>query len=468
MGTGFGLQALRNSSVNARFNACRSRVIASIPFVDPSLQRRIASGATWSIAGAGFASGLAMLSNVVCARLLGATRFGELAIVLSTTNLFVSLFTSGLSMTAAKYVAEHRTTDPGRAGTVIGLSSVVSAIVGAATALMIVAMAPWLSREILGVTGLAGALSLGAVVLFFGAVNGSQMGALSGLEAFDQIAFANLVRGAATVVFVTLGAAWSGIAGALLGYVAVGAVTSIFYQMAVRRECARKAIAISYRFDRHDLSILWRFTLPVLLTTLSFTPASWWSNVLLAKNSGYAETGVFNAVYQWLMLIQFFSSAVAGIALPMLSNVHAERDPEKYKRCLAVNFLLTSAPAIAIAIPVALCSRFIVKLYGSSFENGASALALISVAAVLSAMCIPVGHAIWSLEATVAAVLLALLRGVTLVAASYALAGRGAVGLAGANVIMGVVQTAASIPFMIWLLRRRFSAAASPQEPVLA
>src|SRR6266478_6597819 len=197
--------------------------------LDPAMRQRIASGAIWSIVGAGFASGLAMAANVLCARFLGSTKFGELAIVLSTTNLFTTLFTSGLSMTASKYVAENRDTDPKRAGTLIGFSWVTSIVVGAATVLLILPLAPWLSREVLNATGLAGAVSLGALVMFFGALNGSQVGALSGLEAFNQVAYGNLVRGIATIVFVTSGAALGGITGALLGYIAVGAFTAIYY-----------------------------------------------------------------------------------------------------------------------------------------------------------------------------------------------------------------------------------------------
>src|SRR5882762_4200255 len=100
----------------------------------------------------------------------------------------------------------------------------------------------------------------------------------------------------------------------------------------------------------------------------------------------------------------FFSNAISNIGLPMLSNLRAERDPAKYKRCLAINLLLTSAPAITIAIPVAICAPLIMRLYGPAFEHGASALALISLAAALSASTLPIGHVIWSLDATVSAV----------------------------------------------------------------
>ena len=132
------------------------------------------------------------------------------------------------------------------------------------------------------------------------------------------------------------------------------------------------------------------------------------------------------------------------------------------------NFLLTSLPAIAIAAPVALNARFILRLYGPAFEHGATALALISAAAVLSAINLPVGAAIWSLDATVPAVLLSLLRGSVLVLASYALAGDGANGLAMAYVIMGVAQTAATVPFMIWFLRRKLVPASASEEVALA
>jgi O-antigen/teichoic acid export membrane protein len=371
-------------------------------------------------------------------------------------------------MTASRYVAEHRNTDPQRAGTIIGLSWATSIVIGAATALLFLLLAPWLSLEILHASGLSRALSLAGAVMFFAAVNGSQVGTLSGLEAFHKVAFGNLVRGTGMILFVTIGAALGGMTGALIGHVAAGAMTALFYQIAVRRECATRGIAISYTFGREDLRILWRFTFPVVLTNLCFAPAAWWCNVLLANRRGYSEVGVFNATLHWQLLIMFFSNAISNIGLPMLSNLRAERDPAKYKKCLAMNLFLTSAPAIAIAVPVAICAPFIMRLYGPAFEHGATALALISLAAVLSAVTLPIGHVIWSLDATISAVLLALLRSGTLVVASYALAEGGARGVAGAYVIMGIVHMAVIVPFTFWILRRKLAPAASPKEIALA
>jgi|SRR5579883_232927 O-antigen/teichoic acid export membrane protein len=428
-------------------------LVETIRGVEPGLRKRMTRGAVWSIAGAGIASGCTMFGNIIAARVLGAAIFGQMAIVLSTTNLFTSLFTAGMGMTATRYVAEHRDSDRRRAGAVVGLSWLTSIAVGAAAAILVIALAPLLSRQVLGEPSLAVPLSLGAAAMFFASLNGSQVGTLSGFEAFRQVAIGNLVRGIGIVALVAGGAVANGLKGALAGYAAAGAITTVYYQIAVRRACAANGIGISYRFHRDDWKVLLHFTLPVLISTFSFTPAAWWSNVLLATRSGFAEAGVFNAVLHWQLFILFFSTAVSNIGLPMLSNIRAERDPAKYRRCLAMTFLLTLAPAVAIAIPVSIFAPWILKMYGREFVHGSTALVLISAASILTALNIPVGHAIWSLDATRAAVVLALLRGVMLVIPAYFLAGKAAAGLAEAYLIMAIIQTAVSIPYTMWLLR---------------
>jgi len=409
-----------------------------------------------------------MMSNIVCGRLLGSAEFGQLGVVMATTNLFTSLFASGLSMTATRYVAGYRDSDPNRAGRVIGLSTVTSLMVGSAVGLLICLMAPWMSRNVLNAVGLSTPLMLGAAAMFFAAVNGSQTGALSGFEAFDRIALGNLIRGGSIALLVTIGAATCGLAGALAGYIGAGAVVALFYQLVVRRESRKRSILISYRFSRDDLAILWRFTFPILLSTFMFAPAAWWSNVLLARDRGYAEAGIFSAISSWQMFILFFSNAISNIGLPMLSNVREEKNSTKYRRCLSINFLLILAPAIVVAVPVVIFSRSILHLYGPSFDHGTNALRLIALAAVLSAITIPVGHVLWSLDAMISATLFALMNGAILLIAAYALSGKGASGLAGAYVIMGLIQAAASLPFTFWLLRKRLAPVPSTSEVVLA
>ena len=157
---------------------------------------------------------------------------------------------------------------------------------------------------------------------------------------------------------------------------------------------------------------------------------------------------------QWQAVILFPATAVANLGLPMLSGVIPERNFRKYRRYLLINFGLTSGLAAAVAVPVALSSPWLIRLYGPGFVGGAGTFVLLAAATLLMAMNICVGHAIWSLDALRAGMILALVRGGVLVAASYPLVRRGAEGLALAYLVMAFVQTAVTVPFMIWLLRR--------------
>ena len=68
--------------------------------------KRIANGAFWSLTGIALAKFLVLVAGILCARILGASHFGELGIVRSTIGMFVVIGASGLGYTANKYIAE--------------------------------------------------------------------------------------------------------------------------------------------------------------------------------------------------------------------------------------------------------------------------------------------------------------------------------------------------------------------------
>jgi O-antigen/teichoic acid export membrane protein len=425
---------------------------------DRSLNRRIVAGIFWSVAGSGIGQSLALGAAVVCARLLGSVQYGQLGIVLLTVNLFAIVGSIGLSITATKHVAEYRHSDPQRAGRVIGLSLLTAVTVGLAAAVAFFCVAPWLSRNILNAPQISFALQVAALMMLFAAINSYQVGTISGFEAFKVLAVLALIRGVVLFPMVLLGVVWGGLTGAVAGYSLAALVNFATHEVAIRRCAKSDGFDISYRFTSTEVRLLWSFSIPVMVAGLSFTPAAWWSSALLARTSGYSEMGLFNAAYQWQVVMLFLSSAASNIGLPMLSATIPEKAISKYRQLLSINFSLTTLLTLIVAIPVAVAAGWIMALYGHQFHGGAAVLRLLCLAAVLGAMNMTVGQAIWSLGAAVPGMLLALLRGLVLVVASYWLADEGALGLAMAYVLMGVVQTIVQAPFMLWLLRRQASA----------
>jgi O-antigen/teichoic acid export membrane protein len=306
-------------------------------------------------------------------------------------------------------------------------------------------------------------------MMLFAAVNNYQTGTLSGFEEFRVLAILNLIRGSAAFPMIVCGVIWGGLPGAVSAYSLASLFTFIIYEVAIRRCSQSHGTPISYRFECGDIRLLWSYSVPVLLASLSFTPAAWWSATMLARGSGYAEVGLFNAAFQWQTVMMFLANAVSNLGLPMLSAALPERAIAAYKRLLGVNFALTFGLTLMVAMPTALGARWIMSIYGHQFHGGAAVLRLVCLATVLSAMNITVGQAIWSLDAAVSGMVLGMLRGLALLTGAYYFSGKGATGLAGAYVFMGAVQTVVQAPFMFWLLRRHAlrwaSVGAAPELP---
>ena len=149
---------------------------------------RLVKGALWSLAGSVISRGLMMAAWVLVARVLGKETYGEFGIIRSTVNMFTVFAGFGLGLTATKYIAEFRNSDPHRAGRVMALSGLFAAISGGVIALGLGIFAPWLAQASLNAPHLANPLRLGALMLLLTAMNGAQTGALAGFDAFKAIA----------------------------------------------------------------------------------------------------------------------------------------------------------------------------------------------------------------------------------------------------------------------------------------
>jgi O-antigen/teichoic acid export membrane protein len=341
----------------------------------PSLAARFAKGASWSLAGMGAAQGLAVVASIVTARLLGKVGFGEFGMVTGTVGAFGMLAGLGLGLTATKYIAERRMSEPVRAGHILGLMSQVAAISGGAVALILFTLAPWLAARMLNAPHLADELRIGCILLFLNALDGVQTGALAGLEGFKSIARVSLVRGLLTFPVLIAGVWFFGLTGAVAATVLVGAAGWWMNQAALRSECVKAGVLISYQGTRRDLPILWKFSLPAFLSAVMVAPVMWLANAVVANQpGGYGELGLFNAANQWRTALMLLPTVLLRVALPLMaSSVDPQRSDDFGK-----TLLLTQSLTVAIVVPAGALLMFladpIMGLYGKEFVHGAPVL----------------------------------------------------------------------------------------------
>jgi O-antigen/teichoic acid export membrane protein len=348
-----------------------------------SLRARFALGAFWSLAGAIISRGFLLAASIVCARLLGEAGFGALGMIQSTVGMFGVFAGLGLGLTSTKYVAEFRRTNPDRAGRILALSATAAFFAGLVMTAALVLAAPVLSKTILAAPSLSGPLAVGAGLVFFGAINGAQTGALAGLEAFSTIARVNLWAGILSFPLIVFGVWSGGLAGAVAGMVGALAINWFLNHRALARECARAGIPRGLADCGREWPILHQFSLPALLASVVVAPALWLSSALLARQPhGYAQLGLYTAADKWRLLILFVPTSISTTTLPVLANLHGEGDGRGFRGVFRANLLLNAGLSLLVALLVALFAAPILSVYGPAFHAGRAVLIVLAFAAL--------------------------------------------------------------------------------------
>jgi len=348
-----------------------------------SLRARFAVGAFWSVFGAVISRGFLLAASVVCAWSLGKEGFGALGMIQSTAGMFGVFAGLGLGITATKYVSEFRRQDPTKAGRILALSAFAAFIWGSVITGLLILLAPFLAEHVLAAPQLAKPLAIGSGLVFFGAINGAQTGALAGFEAFKTIARVNIYAGVVSFPLIVLGVSRGGLKGAIWGSVAALFINWALNNRALRRECAKANISYQFAGCRRELDILHRFSLPAFLGSILVVSAIWLCNALLARHpQGYAELGLYAAADKWRVAIVFVPTYVFAMVVPVLSNLHGESDGAGFRTVFRATLQLNASLALLAALVIAAFAAPIMAVYGNSFLGGQTVLIVLALSAI--------------------------------------------------------------------------------------
>jgi O-antigen/teichoic acid export membrane protein len=317
---------------------------------------RLAHGAFWSLMGTVASRLTGVIGSVVIARILGKAGYGELGIIQSTITTFAMFAGFGMGLTAAKHVAEFRRTDPDRATRIIGLSSAIAWITGTLMMLICVASANALATRSLAAPQLAGMLRLAAPLLLFGAVNGAQVGALNGFEAFRATARNNLIIGIVTLPFSVVGVLLAGLGGAIAAQVLSGVIATLLNFQVLQREARHNGLRLGYRGCMQEAAVIWKFSVPAVLGSIALVPTMWVVNVLLVNRPrGYEQMAILGAASQWSNVVLFLPNTLMQALLPIFSSLVSDpTDGKGFSKTLN----LTQSLMVLIAFPTCTALMF--------------------------------------------------------------------------------------------------------------
>lgn len=200
--------------------------------------------------------------------------------------------------------------------------------------------------------------------------------------------------------------------------------------------------------------ILWKFSLPSVVSGTMVGPVFWVCKSMLANQpNGYAGLGAFAVAESWRAILFFAGGMITQASFPILSQLYGDGDRRLFKKTLFTQFCLNGAIVSLGAMVVIVLSKPIMNLYGPEFSNSSPILILVMVssipmqlAGVAGMVNKCVGNIWWG-------VLLNSLWGVVFLLSTVFLIGYGVLGLAWATVIAYSFHLVFTTIYMVWVFR---------------
>ncbi|GMN99848.1 oligosaccharide flippase family protein [Parageobacillus thermoglucosidasius] len=359
------------------------------------LLSRFINAISWGIIGTIFSKASLFISNIIIARVLGTTQYGEYSIINSTINLFASFAGVGLGLTAVKYVAEFKSKDLKKTGDIISVTLLFSILTGFLMMVAVFFLSDFISQYILSAQHINPILKISAPMLLFFTVTGVLTGIIQGLELFKSLAVINIGTGFISLLLVTVGVYFYGIIGVVVANVIIQFIILVIFAYVVFNELRKRKINLSFVKSRTEYRVLLKFSFPAFVSNVLVVPVIWIGHsILVNQPNGYSELGVFNAAYQWQTILLFIPTVIGTSITPIMSERFGNGDIQAVRKSTKIIMALSIFIVVPIAIALSSISPWIMGQYGEEFTSGWKVLTIVLITVCVMSIQMPVGNLI--------------------------------------------------------------------------
>jgi O-antigen/teichoic acid export membrane protein len=401
-----------------------------------ALRSGLVTNTVWNVLGAVFNQGSTFALGVIVAKDLGRESYGSYAFLQGTLATLIIVSQVALGFVATKCVAEYRSTQKERAGRIIAVSIIISAITGLIATAIAVGGANLFATRVAHQPQVMPLIRFASPTVFFAVVTAILTGSLAGLAKFRIIAVTGVIAGTAYLALGAAGAIGWQLRGVAVALALSAALQTVIVWVALFRETARAGIPIVFggiEAIKAERTMLQHMTLPASLAGFVNMMGIWLSMAILARQAdGITQLALFTAANSLRMIVAFVPVLINNVGFPMLSNLKGEADSAGYRRMFWTNVAAVAGAALCGAIVVAAAGPLVLRLFGKSFAAGYPVLLILLLTTLPEALGISIHQAVQthgSLWITILCV--SLPREVVCILAALILAPRyGAIGLA--------------------------------------
>ncbi len=337
-----------------------------------SSKKDLLKGTSWILASTIFSKILIFCATIAVTHILMKEVYGQLGIIRSTVQMFLAVSSFGIGATATRYIAEYRNKDINYAIKTYWVSSIFIGTIATIASIVLICSSSYIGNEMLNAPHINENLKIAAFILFFSLLNGVQSGALSGFEDFKHMAFVNILNGVLEIILLPLGAYLFGLTGAVLGFGSCFLIVFIFNTYYVNkhlRVTGVKVFSLLTKLKCTDFSILYKFSLPMALSSWIIIIAYWIAKTMLIKDSDFGAMANYDVAEQIKAQLLFIPGILAQVLLPIITNRLSDNHSERSHSLARMNIKLNIFITTILFVIVLICGKYILLIYGSDYTS---------------------------------------------------------------------------------------------------
>lgn len=333
------------------------------------------------MAGNGVSLVMALSTGLLCARLLGATAFGEYTVVRVSANLAISILGGGLALCASRLIALNSESDPSANRGAIATILRISLISSLGLCISVLIGAHIISDVLFGGAALADSLRIASIATFFMVLTSTLRGILNGLRHFRVLAALVAIEGLLLFASITLGAKLGGVSGAMWGLSAAAVLAAVVQFRSALKIVRPNGTSVNDSIPRGTAAQVISIAAPTMLIQAIVPICEWVARISLVRSpSGLEELAIFSVAYSWCVLIVFLPNQMVAPTIALMASRFAAGDVPGLRSTAIHTVSIATLSGVALAVLLAAGSSIIVSMYGNGFERAIDSMVWLSIA----------------------------------------------------------------------------------------
>ncbi|MBI5030581.1 MAG: flippase [Chloroflexi bacterium] len=344
-----------------------------------------AKGGSYLFFGKLFTFASRFIVTLLLTRFLGPADYGLYTVALSAAGLASGFALVGLDTTLVRYVALYASRrDEQRLWGSIQLGLGISMVLSAVWSALLFGFAHWIAVNVFHDVRLAPVLQLVSFIVPVLGLSNLLAGATRGFKHMEDMVIAQnfaqpLVR---VVLIVALAFAGLNIFEAIIIYGLADLTASIVLLYFLNK---RFSLRRSLSSARHEPRAILSYSIPMWLSELITTFRGSIQTILLGSLNTVFTVGIFSVANQINLFADLVQTSMTMAVRPIIVEVHDMRNREQLRRLYQTVSKWLFAFNFPVFLVVILFPTEILSVFGKSFEQGASALVLLSWASLVDA-----------------------------------------------------------------------------------